>query len=692
MEGIDESSIQLFKNSEIEKHTELQPMADNGLLRSENLRFHSDSGSEQSSDYSEGASSCGEDDELEEEDLNSQQQPLTRSDEQATGKSENTNVSYEDDSFSKETESSSAERGRPSACVFVASLSSNLSDDILCQSVSNHFKQWGTISLVKVLRDPANRPYAFVQYTKEEDAKRAIVEGQHSLLNGRTIRCEKARVNRTLYIETTNKALPESSIRSFLEKYGEIERLVSVDEKSNLVDLHTGSHSYWFCKFVYRQDAISAYANLKVKPFWNVEWAQNLEDESSDTPEVTIDKYSIFVGQLDPRINRDELIERFEQHGKIKEAILVNRPLNNFAFVKFETRKAAASAVERENHSMFKFKTIHVQYREMYNNYKNKYSNESGPKLNLAPPPVSFRRRHCYNSSSGNNNNNHNFTGNKTKKAPTFYRPRFGSFSGFPEQEMQPFSSFKRNNISNPPPLRRFSFGDHVSPAGSSGKAYKNSYDFVGAGATRKNTNGATKGTKASGPQAEDADAILSDEERLSNNGMTRIEENDDATVGRNTHTAYSSTTNGASKTTYSYTSVDVDEYSPKFPPVHPMVESQTIPKMGSAGGPSYYQSPAPYYYLVPTKDIGGYMGNTISSGVHNPAIMGVPGNGAGIQGVGGPPATGYYYTYAPYDPNASPSLYPCYMYYNPNPAPGTPTEQSQGYFSETYDQKFSTV
>lgn len=284
-------------------------------------------------------------------------------------------------------------RGRPSACVFVASLSSNLTDDILCQSVTSHFKQWGDVSLVKVLRDPANRPYAFVQYSSDEDANRAIMEGQHSILNGRTVRCEKARVNRTLYLQLPLPGMDQIKMKVLLNSFGEVERMVSVNDNFNIVESVSDLHTNWFAKFVYRQDAISAFANLKTKASWNIEWAQNLEDEYSNIPEVTIDRFSIFVGHLDPRITKDELIERFEKHGKIKEAILVNRPLSNFAFIKFRTKDSAASAVERENHSMFKFKTIHVQYREMYNNYKRKYSTENGFKLNLAPPPVNFKRR-----------------------------------------------------------------------------------------------------------------------------------------------------------------------------------------------------------------------------------------------------------------------------------------------------------
>ena len=69
--------------------------------------------------------------------------------------------------------SEDSERGRPSACVFVASLCSTTADDDLCVSVTNLFEKWGKITRVKVLRDTRNRPYAFVQYTNDKDAAAA---------------------------------------------------------------------------------------------------------------------------------------------------------------------------------------------------------------------------------------------------------------------------------------------------------------------------------------------------------------------------------------------------------------------------------------------------------------------------------------------------------------------------------------
>lgn len=101
---------------------------------------------------------------------------------------------------------------RPSSCVFVASLNAALSDDQLNNSVTRHFSQWGSICFVKVLRDLCERPYAFVQFNTDDDAKNAITHGQGSFLDHRYIRCEPARVNRTLFIYQSSTATSHVSI------------------------------------------------------------------------------------------------------------------------------------------------------------------------------------------------------------------------------------------------------------------------------------------------------------------------------------------------------------------------------------------------------------------------------------------------------------------------------------------------
>ncbi|KAI5965625.1 uncharacterized protein KGF55_000987 [Candida pseudojiufengensis] len=296
-------------------------------------------------------------------------------------------------------------RGRPSACVFVASLRSSMSDDELCVSVTNHFAKWGQLSTVKVLRDTSNRPYAFVQYVNEQDSKDAIKYGHNSELGGRYIRCEAAKVNRTLFIRSKN-LLSEISIETKLSSYGEIEDLSPSNSKGQVYNNAPAFQGYnnWFCKFVYRDDAIKAYASLTEEGIYHVDWAQNVDKRNTikyrknedNEPKAAFDKFSIFIGQLSSNVSENDLKERFERHGGIEHLHLVRKPDNTFAFITFLDESSAARSVEVENHSMLCGKTMHVQYREIQ-------SSDLGSrnfKVALAPPPINLGRKNSMNNSS----------------------------------------------------------------------------------------------------------------------------------------------------------------------------------------------------------------------------------------------------------------------------------------------------
>lgn len=577
-------------------------------------------------------------------------------------------------------------RGRPSACVFVASLSSNLSDDVLCESVTNHFKQWGEMTLIKVLRDPANRPYAFVQYARDEDADLAISEGQHSILNGRTVRCEKARVNRTLYLQLSNFGISEKTINKLLNRFGEIERLVVVNENFNVIKSTNPKLTYknWFCKFVYRQDAISAFASLKTKPNWNIEWAQNLEDEYSNVPEVTIDKYSVFVGHLDPRISKDDLVERFEVHGKIKEAILVNRPLSNFAFIKFKTKESAASAVERENHAMFKYKTIHVQYREMYNNYRRKFSTENGLKLNLAPPPVNFKRKGNFNSNRKLSNcqknqqqpyhikNNSFFENNNEDLVPKtfsqFLKIKHSSKNrgklNFNFKNSRYSNIHNNNNSNNNLLTKKYPYNHEYTNQMDLQHVNKLNVDIsnptnniIGEDDNGINDRKFDVNTETNNELLafEETESKVENKSITDNDNYMEVDEDksidhsindNDIDIMRSNQTFSSA----GPKTGYTYSSVDNGEHE-----MINMYHNQAV-------NPAHYQQ-YPYYYYYPTKDMQYF-----SRQVHPMMNNEHPANSSNRGPMSG---TGYYYPYQNnYPPNTpnGPGMYPMYMYYNPVP------------------------
>lgn len=320
-------------------------------------------------------------------------------------------------------------RDRPSSCVFVASLSSSYSDDELCNSVTNYFTKWGTLGGVKVLRDPHNRPYAFVQYNNDGDANKAILEAHNTELGGRIIRCEHAKVNRTLFFSSATR-FSDHEMKTQMKEFGEIEQLFPSNDKGYLISICQESES-WYVKFAYREDAIRAFANLKTDGSKVIEWAQNIEcdqysgleghqDESSiidnyysrnlkDDMLPMFDKKSVFVGQLSVTVTKEELARRFSTHGEIAEIVLTKRPKTSFAFITYQDEISAACAVEKENHAMFQDKTMHVQYKEIHPTLKNSsapssafFSRKVGSNTEvssqvhgvaLAPPPINLTRK-----------------------------------------------------------------------------------------------------------------------------------------------------------------------------------------------------------------------------------------------------------------------------------------------------------
>ncbi|KAI9349737.1 hypothetical protein BDR26DRAFT_636722 [Obelidium mucronatum] len=249
----------------------------------------------------------------------------------------------------------------PEACLFVASLSTSVSDKELNHSLIAHFSQWGQLNNVKVLKDWLARPYAFVQYESVQAAQTALLRAHNTIVNGRYIRVEQAKVNRTLFIGKFGSTSP-SELNNVLETFGAVEDL------NVLHDFKTGrGKGCGFVKFCHREDAIKAFVEIRQKYQWTVEWATNLD---RNKPEI--DLKSIFIGQLNQNLITNNLLEeRFKKYGEIKSCQVVNKPLDEgparpaFAFITFVEETSAEQAIENENAKLWLDRTIRVQYREI---------------------------------------------------------------------------------------------------------------------------------------------------------------------------------------------------------------------------------------------------------------------------------------------------------------------------------------
>ncbi|EPY51830.1 RNA-binding protein M [Schizosaccharomyces cryophilus OY26] len=161
-------------------------------------------------------------------------------------------------------------RGKPIACLFVGSLNSSLTESQLTVSVENYFQKWGPLLHVKVLKDWLQRSYSFVQFANVEDASTALKEAQNTLLDGRRIRIERAKVNRSIYLAYPSdpSSFSTTDVYQLLKPYGLVEELVQTNDRSGFL-----------VRFVYRDDAISAFMSLR-NSHYKVVWAENVSAKS----------------------------------------------------------------------------------------------------------------------------------------------------------------------------------------------------------------------------------------------------------------------------------------------------------------------------------------------------------------------------------------------------------------------------
>ncbi|KNE70459.1 hypothetical protein AMAG_14586 [Allomyces macrogynus ATCC 38327] len=208
---------------------------------------------------------------------------------------------------------------------------------------------------VKVMKDWMNRPYAFVQYENVDDARAALDESHDTIIDGRHIRVEQARVNRTLFLAKLPKTLSDDALQKYLERWGRVEDVTLLTNQT------TGkSKGCGFAKFRYREDAIRAYLHIRQQAKWAVEWAANIEKHQPET-----DRHAIFVGQLNPdQVSEQALGERFGRHGPIESVNLVNKNGEAFAFIRYEDEESAQEAIDAENGQEFQDRRLRVQFRE----------------------------------------------------------------------------------------------------------------------------------------------------------------------------------------------------------------------------------------------------------------------------------------------------------------------------------------
>ncbi|KAI6709634.1 hypothetical protein JHW43_007817 [Diplocarpon mali] len=268
----------------------------------------------------------------------------------------------------------------PSSCVFVANLLQSEGDEALEVAVTQVFREYGTV-YVKIRRDAKHMPFAFCQYTNDDDAERAIKDGRGRLIKGRPCRCEKAKAHRLFFFERKyGTVVTPSEVEKLLRCFGRIVfcRPASEPERATY-NLNEGV-MVQFEMYDEGQAALQTYRNhneFKMQCMANMGSSSRGRGELSDPAlrsyldVYDVDKRSVFVGNLPVDITEGDLKAIFQQFGEVlnvslhkNESIVDASQKHCFAFVEFKHQPSVSRALATMNGFVLRDRCLKVSQKD----------------------------------------------------------------------------------------------------------------------------------------------------------------------------------------------------------------------------------------------------------------------------------------------------------------------------------------
>lgn len=148
------------------------------------------------------------------------------------------------------------------------------------------------------------------------EAAEESLNAEH-FLDGRRLRVERAKVNRTLFLAKLSVLLTPPELRKIAEVYGEVESVTIIKHHPT-----NKSKGCGFVKYRYREDAAEAFTSLKnAHKKWVVEWAT-----SSNDPELLgVAPNLVYVGGLPTDLTSEAVLKaHFSRYGNIFDISIVH--------------------------------------------------------------------------------------------------------------------------------------------------------------------------------------------------------------------------------------------------------------------------------------------------------------------------------------------------------------------------------
>ncbi|KAK8099360.1 uncharacterized protein PG998_012601 [Apiospora kogelbergensis] len=266
-----------------------------------------------------------------------------------------------------------------SACVFVAKYVLSLTQHLLVsftdgvislpeamdniqleRELNDAFGEYGAV-FIKIRRDKDNMPYAFCQYTNDQDASNAMARGAGKEFLGRPCRIEMVRANRTFILRNyVGGDVSINEARQILEQFGPIGRVEEITAETAYAngirqgvmvefknydpdrDVQAAFRHHAF----YRVTAYDVHRARRTHPTTNADQAYQRRYE--------LDSRSIFIGNLpeDVASLEREVRNLAGEIGHVLSVQVIRKEgrhgygVSAFAFVEFQTASIAEQAAQ----------------------------------------------------------------------------------------------------------------------------------------------------------------------------------------------------------------------------------------------------------------------------------------------------------------------------------------------------------
>ncbi|KAI1652583.1 hypothetical protein F4813DRAFT_400919 [Daldinia decipiens] len=249
------------------------------------------------------------------------------------------------------------------ACVFVANLPEFVRDSRLEVELTRAFSKFGIV-FVKIRRDQRNMPFAFCQYTKDEDAHNAVTQGRGILIEGRPCRTEMVKANRSFVIYNAlgdDVTLDEARIH--LSGFGPFSKCEELHPQIQEAMRIKGGVLVEFTNFDPSRDVISAYRHHPLYRVIAYDLKKSMQAPKIDPDEAWLQRYeidrrSVYVGGLPvDDFDVEELLTRLASEvGDVEKVQIVQKDGRTgrqapiaFGFVEFARPDMADLAVKHLN-------------------------------------------------------------------------------------------------------------------------------------------------------------------------------------------------------------------------------------------------------------------------------------------------------------------------------------------------------